>query len=165
MGGIREEIELVRPIRDGPVKERTVGRSSTVSSLVNAATGPSKSMVDMDSTCNMITQPTGVLESSCTESFTQVIEVGELAKSFDSTSQVNKAGVSTKPLNTPVLNILSDAESSKLASNCPNFNPINFSCFNPVFVGQETSKDEASNKLTKNESSTLDLVDIQIDEF
>ncbi|PPS14530.1 hypothetical protein GOBAR_AA06041 [Gossypium barbadense] len=140
-------------------------RASTATSLINVAASPSKSMMDMDSSCSVNTQPTGVLDSLCTETSTQVIEVGESAKTLGCTSQFNETGVSPKPLTAPVSNILADAGSSKLVSNCSNLNSLNFYCFNPVFVRQETSKDEAPLKLTKNESSKLDLVDIQIDEL
>ncbi|KAK5846485.1 hypothetical protein PVK06_002775 [Gossypium arboreum] len=90
--------------------------------------------MDMDSSCSVNTQPTGVLDSLCTETSTQVIEVGESAKTLGCASQFNETGVSPKPLTAPVSNILADAGSSKLVSNCSNLNSLNFSCFNPVFV-------------------------------
>ncbi|KAH1115012.1 hypothetical protein J1N35_008390 [Gossypium stocksii] len=79
-GGNRDEVGPVRPIGDGPLKERNVGLSPAVTPMVKAAAGPSKSMVDMDSICSVPIQPFGILDFSCTEPINQVNEAMESAK-------------------------------------------------------------------------------------
>ncbi|KAA3487184.1 reverse transcriptase [Gossypium australe] len=118
-----------------------VGQLPAAIAKDKGAVGPPESMVDMDSTSTALIQPNSVLDSSCT----------------DPNIQINEVGDSTKFFNMPVINNLSDARSSKLPSNCSNLNSINFSYFNPVFVGQEESEGDVPNKHTKNESSALDL--------
>lgn len=78
----------------------------------------------------------------------------------DPIPHIYAAGESAKCFNTPFINSSAEAGSSKLGSNCSNPNSINFSCLNPVFVGQEASKGDDSNKLKKNETLVPKLIGI-----
>ncbi|KAA3475084.1 LINE-type retrotransposon LIb DNA, Insertion at the S11 site-like protein [Gossypium australe] len=123
-----------------------VGCLSTAIGLDNGAVDPSMSKTHMDTSCSVLSQPNGMLGSSCA----------------GPSLQNKKTGGFYNLLNTIALKNSTGAESTKSSSNFSSLSPMKISCVNPVIVGQEESEGDGSNMQPKSNSSVPEPFNIQV---